>query len=302
MARLTTFILLMFELPASGLPGQRFSLPPGTRVRVWVAGEPSVGSVKGLGGDTLGVALDRGGPWLVRPMRAIGRVEVSRGVKSQTSTGLGVGLLAGLLVGGVIGHAADPEYGGGAGLLLGAPAGMLLGAAVGSHVHVEQWAVAYDSTPIARTGSPAFDKGVSESRSFGSLRPGQRVRIQAREGGHWITTTGAVRDVRGDTLVINEDFGDSAWVVPGSRIGRIGVSAGKRGHPVRMAAIGYLVGLLVDPEQSFASSMIGPAVGGLVGFLGKTERWEEMGRPARLGLSLVPNPRGGVTVSATLTF
>src|SRR5881409_1383682 len=101
----------MFGPFVSGLSGQRLSLPSGTRVRVWVAGEPTVGSVQSLGGDTLSVAVEGGGPLLVAPLAGIGGIEISRGTRRKTGTGAALGAVVGLLGGLAIGAAADPEYG-----------------------------------------------------------------------------------------------------------------------------------------------------------------------------------------------
>jgi hypothetical protein len=146
----------------SMLPGQDVQL--GSRIRVTAPAlglNQTVGRFQGLLADSL--RLDT----VVVPLRAVTRLEVSRGTSSAWSKGLGIGLLGGALLGVGAGAAGceDGFFSGGectaAAGLGGALAGGLLGALVGTFIKHEKWEPLHLQTLIAGRGSNGLRLGVA---------------------------------------------------------------------------------------------------------------------------------------------
>lgn len=153
-------------IPCTSLTAQlQLPLPlaPGERVRITapsIGAEDLVCSIVALRPDALMVRAR----WYEAPSRiptaSVTRLDVQRGRKSRTLTGLGIGLIGGALLGGLI----DGSSVGGAvagGVVLGG-----LGAGVGALIKTDRWTeVPMDEfrTSATRSGNVHFGFGVAIS-------------------------------------------------------------------------------------------------------------------------------------------
>ena len=144
--------------------------------------------------------------------------------------------------------------------------------------------------------------------------PGARVRVDAPtvDGTFWVVA--ATRD----TLVLQRDSAGPAHRVPVAAIRRLDVSRGRRPPLARFgrglligagigAAVGVVSGLasgddpqgflsLTAEEKAVAGGVLagvgGATIGGLVGVLGRGERWERVDTGPRVALVAPPAGRG----------
>ncbi len=130
--------------------------------------------------------------------------------------------------------------------------------------------------------------------------PGSRVRIE-RTGQVDLWSKGQVLAVSADTLTVrwDKDAGNreplAAW-----QIRRLQVSSGRRGHVVTGMLVGAGAGLLtgvignasqdsspddwdLGPDDEYVvllTTLAGTVLGGVVGLLVRTEKWQDAGLPA----------------------
>ncbi len=151
--RLASLVTLLLITRVTGLAAQDTLVTPGARVRVsapTVAERPLLGTVVALEVDTLIVDARGYAHPLALPLASLAWLEVSRGQKSRTLKGAGIGFLVGGAAGlataaiacAIAGDCYDDSltglvyaYFGG----LGAVVGALTGAIIGSTIDVDRW-------------------------------------------------------------------------------------------------------------------------------------------------------------------
>ena len=142
---------------------------------------------------------------------------------------------------------------------------------------------------------------------------------------------GRVMSSDGDTIVVKTDGDGNTIAVPMVRVTRVDVSGGTRTHRLRGTGVGFLGGATIGALAGLASyrapkcgsgvfcldsgpeaaAMGGAATGGVLGAVvgllvgsTSTELWDPIaGTPhggARVGIA--PSSRGGVALTASLTF
>ncbi len=140
--------LIAFLLPlvwGSVVVSQDLTLAPGARVRVTAQDlniSRSIGEVERVDPDTLVINLETS--QMAIPMAAVQRIDISRGLKSNTLKGTLYGALAGgLAFGTVAGVLIEGDDFWGLGVFIyavsGLAAGAGLGALIGSGWHTEHW-------------------------------------------------------------------------------------------------------------------------------------------------------------------
>jgi hypothetical protein len=148
MHRLTRLGAIVFLLsPLNAWAQDPSAIVPGSRVRITEKGQsaPRSGMVVSAGADTVLLGIDSVKTVPI-PWEGISRIEVSRGQKGHTGTGVGLGALFGAGMGALIGAAASgssedisSEITAAVGAGVGAGIGVLVGAAIGSTVKSEKW-------------------------------------------------------------------------------------------------------------------------------------------------------------------
>jgi hypothetical protein len=147
--------------------------------------------------------------------------------------------------------------------------------------------------------------------------PGSRIRITDLGADRSSRRSGRVLTAGADTVVLSLDTGGEAVPFPLAGISQVEVSRGERRHVGAGIGLGLLIGagagaLLVasDCEDSYGAcgpfTLIGGAigggagmvVGGVIGALRRTERWEVV-PPSRWHVSARPS-RGGSTFVLSL--
>ncbi len=175
--KLASFVTLLLITRVTGLAAQHTLVTPGARVRVsapTVAERPLLGTVVALEVDTLIVDARGYAHPLALPLASLAWLEVSRGQKSRTLKGAGIGFLVGgaaglataAIVCAIAGDcAADDPY---TGLVyavfgvLGAGVGALTGAIIGSTIKVDRWeAVPLDRIRVSLTPTAPGGVGVT---------------------------------------------------------------------------------------------------------------------------------------------
>ncbi|UCC84509.1 MAG: hypothetical protein JSW46_06165 [Gemmatimonadota bacterium] len=139
---------------------------PGDRVRVTaptIDPDTFVGTVVAMGADACVLEVEGHAGPLPLPLASVTSLEVSRGQKSRTLWGAGIGLVAGGAAGAAIGSASSRgDEWSGLGTLAyaagGAWLGLLFGAAIGAVIRTERWevvdlqSVRLSLTPLGRSG------------------------------------------------------------------------------------------------------------------------------------------------------
>lgn len=156
------------------------------------------------------------------------------------------------------------------------------------------------------------------------LAPGQQVRATARDFG-LVRARATIEAINSDTVVLRSG---TTHRVPLTSLERLDVHAGRRSHWLLGAGIGFVVGAgatyavlssggstalcnqsanqdAIGTGECLAlaagGGLAGAGLGALVGTFIKSDKWEEV-PTERFRLGLVPRPRGGVTLSASLAF
>ena len=126
----------------------------GQRVRVSTeSGATHVGLVTALSSGALELQDEEGSQRFSVPLASVTRLDVSRGLKSNTGKGAGVGFLAGAVTGVLIGFSLgddpplfsdDPfpfsaEVKAAVGFFLGGGGGAIIGALIGKDIHSDRW-------------------------------------------------------------------------------------------------------------------------------------------------------------------
>ncbi len=181
-SRLAALVTLLLITRVTGLVAQHTLVTPGARVRVsapTVAERPLLGTVVALEVETLIVDAQHYAHPLTLPLASLAWLEVSRGQKSRTVRGAGIGFLvggaAGLATAAIVCAIAgdcdpDSSY---TGLVyaslgvLGAGVGALTGAIIGSTIKVDRWLdVPLDRIRISLTPSERLGLTVSARVAF----------------------------------------------------------------------------------------------------------------------------------------
>ncbi|HET9150145.1 MAG TPA: hypothetical protein VFN83_00350 [Gemmatimonadales bacterium] len=152
MCRLTVMLAAVVALTTPVLEAQSASLPPdlNTRVRVWPAHSSAAVAGVVIRFDDSGIGIRTGGDTVLIARDSIRRLEVSRGIHSNFSRGLGRGALIGAGIGAVLGAVtwASEREGdwfqyGPAWIPIGAAGfgmwGGLIGGIAGAASHSEHW-------------------------------------------------------------------------------------------------------------------------------------------------------------------
>jgi len=148
--------------------------------------------------------------------------------------------------------------------------------------------------------------------------PGSRIRITDLGAGRSSRRSGTVVTAGADTVVLSLDTGGEAMPFPLAGISQVEVSRGDRRHVGAGIGLGLLIGagtgaLLVGTDCEDSYGLCGPftllggaigggagmVVGGVIGALRRTERWEVV-PPSRWHVSARPSGRGGSTFVLSL--
>jgi hypothetical protein len=146
---------LVLTAQAALFAQQEPPVAPGDRVRVTaptVGRDPLVGTLDELRADTCVLWIEGGAEPLALPLGSVTSLEVSRGRKSNTLAGAGIGLLiggvGGTTLGLVVGLQCEGDCPSPPGLLpaaifggIGAGFGLLIGTAIGAASGTERWEV-----------------------------------------------------------------------------------------------------------------------------------------------------------------
>jgi hypothetical protein len=151
---------------------QEPQVAPGDRVRVTaptIDRDPLVGTLVSMGPDTCVLEVEGRAEPLALPLAPVTRLEVSRGQKSHTLWGAGIGLVAGGAAGAAIGSASSrgDEYSGLVTLAYaagGAWLGLLFGTAIGAVIRTERWELV-DLQPVRVGLTPHGRRGLAVSVS-----------------------------------------------------------------------------------------------------------------------------------------
>jgi len=156
---------------------------------------------------------------------------------------------------------------------------------------------------LAFFGAAATEIGAQEPFVF---EPGVRLRVTAPDCELRGQATG-FQALRADTLVLE------ITECPLASVTRLDVSGGQKSHALLGAGIGFAAGALSAVvfsvssqdlstiEAALITGAIGALVGGITGYLIKTDRWEEVPLE-RLRVSLAPQRDGGFALGFSVRF